>query len=58
MFEIKKGSKTYENKTVRLPRDMIEKVQELATKNNLSFNSVVQQCVQYALDNMKEEWFV
>lgn len=55
MFEIKKGSKTYENKTVRLPRDMIEKVQELATKNNLSFNSVVQQCVQYALDNMKEE---
>ena len=32
MFEIKKGSKTYENKTVRLPRDMIEKVQELATK--------------------------
>ena len=34
---------------------MIERVQELAAKNDLSFNAVIQQCVQYALDNMKEE---
>ena len=55
MFEIKKGAKGCENKTVRLPLEMIERVQELATKNDLSFNAVIQQCVEFALDNMKEE---
>lgn len=54
MFEIKKGASSYENKTVRLPIEMIEEVQRLADDNNLSFNAVIQQCVRYALDNMKE----
>jgi hypothetical protein len=55
MFKLKKGAQACENKTVRLPIEMIDEVQKLANENNLSFNSVIQQCVQYALDNMKED---
>lgn len=54
MFEFKKGSQSCENKTVRLPIEIIEEVQRLANDNNLSFNAVILQCVQYVLDNMKK----
>lgn len=52
MFVIKKERIEYENKSLRLPVDLIEKVQELADKNDLSFNKVVIQCIDYALDHM------
>ena len=45
----------YENKSIRLPVALIEEVQRLADKNNLSFNKVIIQCVTYALENMDEE---
>lgn len=51
MFELKKDYIEYENKSLRLPKDIIEKVQVLATENNLSFNKVVIQCIEYALKN-------
>ena len=52
MFRVKKERIEYENKSLRLPIDLIEKVQELADKNDLSFNKVVIQCIDYALDHM------
>lgn len=52
MFRIKKDRIEYENKSLRLPTDLIEKVQELADKNDISFNKVVIQCIDYALDHM------
>ena len=55
MFELKKDYSDYEYKSVRLPKELIEKVQELANKNNLSFNKVVIQCIEYSLDNMKSD---
>ncbi len=55
MFEIKKEASEYENKSLRLPKELIEKVQKLATDNNTSFNKVVIQCIEYALDDMKKE---
>ena len=55
MFKLKKEATEYENKSLRLPKDLIDEVQELANKNNLSFNKVVIQCIEYALDNMEPE---
>lgn len=51
MFEIKKEYVEYENKSLRLPKDLIEKVQVLANENDLSFNKVVIQCIEYALSH-------
>ncbi|MBQ9198579.1 MAG: Arc family DNA-binding protein [Lachnospiraceae bacterium] len=54
MFELKKESSDYENKSLRLPKELIEKVQSLANEYNMSFNKVVIQCIEYSLDNMKK----
>ncbi len=54
MFAIKKDYIEYENKSLRLPKDLIDKVQSLANENALSFNKVVIQCIEYALDNMEK----
>lgn len=50
MFEIKNQQKS--NKTIRMPDELIEKLQTLADKNDISFNQLVVQCCEYALDNM------
>ena len=55
MFKLKKDYVEYENKSLRLPKDLIEVVQNLATENNMSFNKVVIQCIEYALDHMVED---
>lgn len=55
MFRLKKECTEYENKSLRLPKDLIETVQELANENNLSFNKVIIQCVEYALNNMETD---
>lgn len=54
MFAIKKDYVEYENKSLRLPKDLIDKVQDLANENSLSFNKVVIQCIEYAVDNMEK----
>lgn len=43
------------NKSLRLPKDLTAKVQELANENNMSFNRVIIQCIEYALDNVEKE---
>ena len=55
MFKLKKEYIEYENKSLRLPKDLIDKVQLLADENNLSFNKVVIQCIEYALDHQENE---
>lgn len=54
MFVIKKDYIEYENKSLRLPSDLIDRVQCLANENSLSFNRVVIQCIEYALDNLEK----
>jgi len=54
MFAIRKDYVEYENKSLRLPKDLIDKVQNLANENSLSFNKVVIQCIEYALANMEK----
>lgn len=54
MFTLKKDSIEYENKSLRLPVDLVAEIQDLANENNISFNKVVIQCIQYALEHMEE----
>ena len=51
MFKIRKGYDS-ESKTFRLPIELIEKLDILATKNKLSLNQLVIQCLTYAVDNL------
>ncbi len=52
MFEVKKPQSS--NKTIRMPDDLIEKMQKIADKNNVSFNQLVVQCCEYALENISQ----
>ncbi len=54
MFKLKKEYTDYENKSLRLPKDLIEQVQQLATQNQMSFNKVVIQCIEYALEHTEK----
>lgn len=41
------------NKTVRMPIDLIQSLEELATSHDISFNQLVVQCCRYALENLE-----
>ena len=53
MLRIRKGYDS-ESKTFRLPVDLIEKLDMLATQNKLSLNQLVIQCLEYAVNNLEE----
>lgn len=53
MFVIKKTESS--NKTIRMSNDLIEKMEKLAGKKDISFNKLVVQCCIYALANLEEE---
>ena len=50
MFRIAKG---YEQvtKTIRIPEPVAEQLDKLAAENNISFNQLVNQCIQFALSS-------
>lgn len=50
MFSLKREYTEYENKSLRLPSVLIERVQALANENEMSFNKVVIRCIEYALE--------
>lgn len=55
MFKLRKDYSEYEYKSLRLPRVLIQEVQHLANINNLSFNKVVIQCIEYSLSHLDDE---
>lgn len=42
------------SRTVRFTEPLFEKLNALATQNDISFNLLVLQCCKYALDNQEE----
>lgn len=42
-------------KTLRLPADMTEKLSLIAQRKDLSFNKVVEICLEYALENYEDD---
>lgn len=53
MFEVKKTKSS--NKTIRMPDELIEKLQSIADKNDISFNQLVVQCCEYALNDISKD---
>ena len=49
--------KTYKKEqiTVRLDMDMIVLIDEISRKNGLSRSELINQCVEYAIENMQVE---
>ena len=53
MFKIQKGYDS-ESKTFRLPIELIESLEVLATRNKISLNQLVIQCLNYAINNLED----
>jgi len=43
------------SRTIRLKAETFDKINELNLKTGVSFNKIVNQCIEYALANMEEE---
>lgn len=50
MFIVQKQETT--NKTLRMPDDLIEQLEEIATLEKISFNQLVVQCCEYAINHL------
>ena len=55
MFQIKPDRKETENKTVRFPIELIEKIEKALVGKNATFSAFVIQACEYVLDNMEVE---
>lgn len=53
-FQLKPDKHETENKTIRFPLPLIEKIEAVICNQNTSFSSFVIQACEYALDNMEE----
>ena len=55
-LKIEKSSKTNDTitKTIRISGTTFDKINELNEKNDLSFNSVINQIIEYALNNLED----
>ena len=42
-------------KTIRIKLVTLNKIEELAKKNNISVNRLINECIEYALNNLPEE---
>lgn len=51
MFKIEKP--VFVNKTFRIEKKLIERLEQVAQKEDISVNALVVQCCNYALDNME-----
>lgn len=55
-FKIEKNVKSNDTvtRTIRISGSTFDKINELAEKNGLSFNNVINQIIEYGLDNLEE----
>lgn len=45
----------YINKTFRLNKKLVDKLERICDKKNVSLNKLIVKCIEYALDNMEDE---
>jgi len=43
------------SRTIRMKADTFYRINELSMNTGVSFNKIVNQCIEYALDNMNEQ---
>lgn len=55
-FKIEKTSKNNDTitRTIRMSGTTFDQINELAKKNNLSFNNVVNQLIEYGFNNLED----
>lgn len=53
-FQIKSDRKETENKTIRFPLELLERIENAIKENDVTFSGFVIQACEYALDNMEE----
>ena len=51
-FRIKPDKKESENKTIRFPLDLIDRINDVIVENEVTFSGFVIQACEYALDNL------
>ena len=54
-FQLKPDKKETENKTIRFPLYLIDRIENVIQNQNVTFSSFVLQACEYALDNMDNE---
>ncbi|MDY6314415.1 MAG: hypothetical protein SPL89_04500 [Clostridia bacterium] len=52
-FIIKKP--TSSNRTIRMPDTLIEKIAKIAAEQDISFNQVVVQCCEFAIEHLPKD---
>lgn len=53
MFNVKKPE--HVNKTLRLPKELVNQLEILAQEKGISLNNLVIQCCEYALENIDDK---
>lgn len=43
------------SKTLRLPKDIVDEIQKISDKKNLSFNKVVIEFLKFGLENFEDD---
>ena len=54
-FQIKSDRKETENKTIRFPIELVQRIEKAIVNKDVSFSGFVLQACRYALDNMENE---
>lgn len=54
-FQLKPNRKETENKTIRFPVHLIDKIEAAIQNQDVTFSSFVIQACEYALDNMETD---
>lgn len=54
VFKIRTDRKETENKTIRFPVELIERIEHAIEGENVTFSKFVIQACEYALDNMED----
>ena len=53
MFKVRRTEET-SNRTFRFPKSLLDKMSVVAQKENVSLNSFVVQCCEYAMENFQQ----
>ena len=53
MFVVKKPVTV--NKTIRLPEELLKRLETIASHKDISLNQLIVQCCEYALNDLAEE---
>lgn len=54
-FQLRENRKETENKTIRFPAELIDKIEDAIKNQNVTFSSFVIQACEYALNDMVQD---